>query len=701
MADEPLAEDPPAPTPPAGPEQEAVLPADLGFWRAKVKESDARLEQYKDLWQTNRERHQPPPAQLKTSTNRYDVNPNIDYTQVEQKKALLLFDRPEMVLTSETPLGDDPALQDAVVVHTAVLNQKLGPKPHGVDVKRVGQLCLTDALAISGFGWSIIGYSNVSVPVEVDVPDETKPPTVEAGPDGMPQLVPAMKKQTVRVPLKETCFWSHASVGKAIIPADATTADSDDWPYAGTKFSMPRAVALREFNLPADFEGTVSKDPSLIDPDADSQRKAPTKLVTGQWLWYYAAQFDEREAHPDKVRELVLIDGLDDRPARHRDSPYQTFGPDNRLTADSMEGLPVQPMILGDAPDQPFPLSDSSMTRNLADQYAVYIGQSIKHRDAATSIIMYRPSALSQEQREDLEQKGYFHFWGIEDEAMWPPGSPPVIAVPMSAVPRDNYEGAALIRRLIESTLAIGTNQSGLANTGKRSATEIATVQGNTDVRMEAIRLRVVDWLIRGTRKLDALLQRYSDSAQWVSVLGETGVRRWAQWDKHTIAGRFLYSIRPDSQLKTDAATDRNQLMQLYSFVAKDPSWNRAELNRRLAGAFGMDPAKAIAPPQPAGPPPPNVAVKVAMADLYSPAGPIAIKILQQAGYQIDPADVQTMMLAVTALPPKPDGAAKLTDPAPDGNPPHGGPADRMEQLDAHQQRRTGGIEGVGVVPGA
>jgi hypothetical protein len=269
---------------------------------------------------------------------------------------------------------------------------------------------------------------------------------------------------------------------------------------------------------------------------------------------------------------------------------------------------------------------------------------------------------------------------------------------------QETYAGQEIIERDIDRTLALGPNQAGSPNQTRRTATEISTMQASVDTRLAGEQQMVVAFFVAGVRKLDALIQRYSDRPQVTQILGDDGTKTWIQWNKELIAGRFAYTIKPDSQIHVDAAADRQQDLAFYNLTARDPFINRMELARRLALKWGFNPDKLVQQPPPPGPPQPNVQVRIQASDLDPrlPQFPFALEILQQSGYQISSDAMQNaVMLAGRATeigslpdditPPK-DSVAPVGQPQPE----HPGPAETTEPLSKHHADLTGKLPGGG-----
>lgn len=684
----------PAVPPPAAvapPEPPAIVPLtaeELSQWRTRRARARDAQQLWHKAWEANLDAYQPKPETLTADPSRYEVNPNVDFRQVEQKKAQLFYDRPEVVLEPEEPLTTELGAQQLVTLRQALLNKLLGPKPDGVDVLRTVQRALLDIIAIAGIGWTKIGWLSVTKSVPPDAE------TLAAGGPPYP----------VDVPIHERFFWDYLPVKRGLIPHDAIGLDADEWDWIGVDFTMPLTQAVREFQLPPDFEPKqTDTDPSLRKTKFDTEHSV--KQVSGTEIHYYRSRFHDDVTHPEVVYELVLIDGLEG-PARHRPCPYQELDADGRLTADSVTGYLIHPLSIRDAATGAYPLSDSSVTRPLVEQLKVYLGQQVMLRDASQPVVIFKESAIDGQQRDALKGNGYLRVFPIDD-ATWDAmniAGPPIQVLAMPTQSRDNYEGMSIFERKIEQSLGINSNQQGVFSTGRRSATEAQAVNAASDTLLAAQQARLTDGFLKGVRKLDALIQRMGKPT-YVKILGPSGAQGLQQVDPKLVPGRMLYKIRPDSQLRVDAAQDRAQFLQYYNFAAPSPNTNRLELDNMAARKFGMDPAKVVVPPAPPPPPPPKLSVSVSMADLLTPARPVAAKLL--LGQQPTPDDfslVEQLLAEAQVLPVDAQGDAlpvaggtASTEPVGQGQPEHPGPVEKAEQLDAHQERRTAGLEGVGV----
>lgn len=692
---------------PAAPQKLSLKESQRKFWQGAIKKARDRRERHKDLWSENLRRYAPAPADMLRQRGPYEANANVDFRQVEAKKPQLFFEVPDIRLTPREPLADP--VEDALTIHQVVLNDLLGPE--GVNAKRAVSLSILNCLATAGWGPTKIGF-------EVTIADVDEPETILDPATRQP--TPTGKTIKVKLPVHERYFWEPFSPANLLVPADCDSNDFDKAPWIGREFSLPLEVARRRFTIPKDFQPSKSDRPEpLTNDEANREEDDTTEAVWGQEIYYYAHVYDPKEANPEKIRELIFLDSLDE-PVVHRDLPYQTFDR-GRLSPDSLRGFPIHVLTLRDVPDSPYVPADSSMTRPLVDELNVFRGQLLKQRDATIPVNLCRGSAFSAEQRDKLVRGEFSTFIFLEDDA-FSASNPPVLPANKAVLPRESFSAQNVIEQDIERTLGIGPTQTGVLNArvGARSATEVRDARSNADARMAAEQTRVIEWFLAGVRKLDALVQRFADDQQIVVLVGPDGGARHRAWDKRTISGRFAYTIQPDSQLRIDSAQNRQSFLEFYNLTANDPYVVRSETSKKLVKLYGLDPAKAVTEPPPLQPPPPNVQFRVSGEDLnpLSPQFSIVLEIVKAAGYQIPDSVIQAAQLAAQAamlreqaqgLQGNGDGrGAGTSSPqsalpsggSPNfGQAPHGGTLAGTPPINKHSSDTTGAVQGVGNAP--
>lgn len=674
---EPNASTTPPPAPLAGPGQPIPMTEQqMGVWKGRIDRARRKRDLYLAEWQTNLDAYNGTP--LKNQPTRDWVNPNTDFADVEQKKSTLFFTTPEIHCTAKEPLAQ--GMEHVVLLKQAVLNDKLGP--NGVNAKRLMDKVLFDALCPSGWGATKIGYDATTRPV-----DQPDPNTGQS--------------TSVDVTVYEEWYWEHISPRKLLVPEDFFDNEFDKSPWIGMDIALPRLTAIRKYNLPDDFRSISSSDPAVFDQPqgvTDTSRD----LVTGVEIWYKAALEDESVFHPEMQRVLVLIDGLDDAPARHIDSPNQSLDQMGRLTPDSMVGYPIHVLTLRDLTDSAYIRSDCSMIRDLNDQFGKFLTTQVKQRETSIPMRIADQSIVTPDVMTKITEGDYGSII-----PMMSINPPPIIEIARAQYPRESNAAAERFERQIAKTLALDSNQQGVKGDTERTATELTIVANNASVRMKAERNRAINFFLRGVEKFDSLLQRFATETTAIQILGPQGQQEWSTWNKDTIAGRFGYTIKPDSGLDLDEATVRKQALDTYNFLGKDPLVDRSYLIQELAPALHLDPIKIKAPPPPPQVDKPSISIAFKGEDLVNP---LAVAMLIQGGVDITPEIISKAISLIAdavvapAVPQatgadQPAGATGASLPPPAPSPPHPGATPKTELIDQHTADHTGAISGAPNLP--
>ncbi|MGV1037705.1 MAG: hypothetical protein ACOYD0_11875 [Candidatus Nanopelagicales bacterium] len=686
------------------PQQNDMLPLspeDVKKWKSRIEASKEMIDEVKDEWDENVDRYL---LKKQRGKNPDDIVVPKDFAFVEAKKSQLMFQTPQVILG---PLL--PGIEPAVPVFEEVLNYYLGQ--NGVNAKAAVDEVLTDALCPSGIFAIKIGYESTvdgTKPMQMGEqpdPNFVAPPMLDPmAPPPQPPMVPII--QQVPNIIFERYIFERISPVKLIIPTDFKGSDYDKAAYQGFEFLMDLEVAKRAFDLPADFKKFVTEDDRLIG-DAEGDKRDKRKKVRGWEIYYKAAIFDPSVKHPELQRCLVLIEGLD-KPAKHRDSPYQQWMPDGTLGG--MPGFPVHIGALRYVSDSALPPSDCSMSKPQVDELSQ--GRTDMKTQRRRNIPM-RVAELSGvggvEGLAKIEKNIYQGIIPLDSI-----NPMPIADVPRASYPQENFEFDKLASRDLEEVWALGANPTGALNPTNRTATELAIAQNQSGNRLSKERNRFISWYVRGVEKLASLIQMFADEPDYVAITGSDGQKRIQQWDKTTIQGKFAFAIRPNSFAPLDATQDRADFLQFYNLLANSPNVDRLQLESELVRKFGLDPQKLIKAPTPPPPPPPespkvSVSIDEKCLTPSNPAFAIFIEILKDKGVQISDASIQAAQQAAAQIsnatglpvtgapsaqppmPPAPEG------PGGPGGPPSGLPPGRLQEaaqkatpVDLHQSDITG-----------
>lgn len=651
----------------------ASLPMDateVKAWWSRIELARARRKRESDKWKKLLQGYLPP-----TSDRADDINSNIHFRNVETKKANLFFQLPELQLEPLPPLQAliDPATQQPIDPYKAVaakrelLNKLLG-RDHA-NVLRTIDALLFDILAVSGVGASMIAYHCDYATVEDHQPGPAAP---NVGDILGINPIQTQVTQPVPVSVHEAWLWEPFSAAALLIPHDWMSTLYDAAPWLGREFCYPLKRAIREFGLPADFRANTSTNDLTLSADDKVPGKGSAEFVKGVLIWLHASEFDETEPNSQVFRELVLIEGQDDV-TRYRPSPYQDKDEYGRLTTESMIGNPIHPLVVRDCSDSAWIQSDSAFTDPLVRQENTWAAQDIQRRDANIPRFLYDEAI--KEAIDKLRDLTTGQGAGVDGQKLLQGMDKLIAMLPHLEQSQSDVEGRAQLRRAIDETLAVSSNQAGALNSTVRSATEVAAVQQNISVRLRKERARVMEWFLSGLRKFDAVVTQYGDLDTLTPLVGQANAQTLLLWK--SVNGRNAFDAKTDSQLSADAAEDRKSFLDFQNFNAKNPFVDQLQLSRIGAAKHGYDASTLIRQPQPPPPPAPDpkISISFTAADLDVPEARMLLGLPQNVSPE---AAMHAANLRAQA--------AK--------SPKHGGTADTVDPLSKHHGELTGGMPG-------
>lgn len=639
----------------------------LQAWKTRIDSAAKRTDKFTTLWRQQQAAYSGVPLDELPKEDTTVVNK--DMPRVKQKVAQLFYQVPEVHLTPKRP-----ETKGAVPVFQAVLNHKLR---HELSVSGMVDEVLTDVVAVSGLGVSKIGYEVVAEEVDVVTVDEQQAQEIEAGGGTVPT-----EKQPV--PIFERYFWNRVSPAKVLLPGEFTGTDFDKAAWIGIKYRKPLEVVKRDLGLDVEHEASTRDDLVVSDvTSADTDRS--TKEVECTEIWYKAFLFDKKEKHPLRQRRLVFVEG-EEEPIVHENSPYQRFDEEGKFLI-GMKKFPIRILTLTTVPDEAVPPSDTTISRPLVNELQLSRSQMIKQRARAVPIRWYNTSILDPETIAKIE-KG-------EIQDLIPvaaPGDQAVGEVARANYPRENFDFQRVIEGDLEESWAMGANQMGGDSPGEVSATESKIIQGNTNVRLDYERNKVLKWFLDGVELVGDLLQMFADDPDYIEVVGEDRVKTLQPWDKQSIAGEFVYGAKTNSALRLDVAQERQDSRNLYQLMANDPYANRQKLVEWVASTHDIDPAQFLVEPPPKQPDAPNVSFRFSGDDLnpLNPSFAIVLEVLALGGFQLSPQAVNAAklsaatMMATGGMPKMASGEISQPPAAPPDTE-HGGVAKQAEPLSKSQ----------------
>ena len=661
----------------------------LAYWQGEIAASHAQIDDTKlPEWRENLTRYQNKPRAVASKDD--DVWVPKDYALTERKRSQLWFAMPELFCQPKP--GQSPQTAQAAPVFAAVLNQKLADVDQ-FDADTVMTEVTFDAICPAGIMVSVLSYEATQ--------DGDKPIQGAPGPPdpltGQPTPGPVTMAPNI---IWEQYLWERVSPAHLVAPADFVGANYDKAPFLGTRFEMDREAAIRRWQL-EDIADDVpeGREPLKLlnqQEEASSDRRQ-RKVLTGVRLEYKASIYDPTVKHPKRLRELVVIDGMD-RPVVHRDSPYQTVTETGQLSGDSVLVFTTRVGSPRTIADGKFPMSDCQASRPQTDELSKGRTQMVQQRNRNIPMRAVDKTRVDKPFLDKLVKGEY-------QEIIPTDGDPNQILVEIakSQFPRENFTFNQIISQDLEETWAMSANQLGAAEAGQ-TATEASLKQRNTDARLSKEQQRVKDYAMGCVAVAATLIQRFSDQTDYVEVVGPVGAQILAQsalltgvpptppeqenaadpntpttvaWNKQMVQGSFLWTIKPDTQLRRDMTQERQFRRAAYNQYRRDPLVNAQKLVLWCLEAEGLGQGYMAPPAQPQEKPY-NISMSFTGEDLI-PFAPQYANVVQ--------------MLTLEGKPPTFTAAAATpTEVTP--TIPHGGPMPMTNPINKRQADQTGNMPG-------
>lgn len=662
----------------------------VAAWRAEIDRSKALAETHWHDWQQNLDSYiGNSPDAVTANANQQDwVNTNADFVNCEVKLAQLFYEQPDLQLTAKgefktkppaAPIPGAPPPQalpgvPIVAAHRELLNELLGIAH--ANVLETIHKAIKDCLVTAGVGATKIGYTATM--------EDVQPPEQYGAILGL--------QQGLQRPIDERWYWDRIPSKKLRIPADFMDTDFDRSPWLGMNFRMPLTQAKRLFDVPEDVSGTSERDTNVLNETHAGLQTTSVPYVDGIEIWYLAHIFDEDVIHPLVIRRHVLIDGVDQFVEKTNASPFQTVLPSGRLSADSMIGYPIHPLAIRTVPDSAYVPSDATMTRPLVRELCKFRTQLVQEREANRPRIAYDASKITPETLRRIEEGTIGSMIPVQEDALANGIDRIMAQVTQGSQTRGSYSANDYIQHDLDKTLGVDATGAGVAGKGERTATEISAVDRLRNARLDAERRRVLQWYLKGVEKYSALVCRFMTPQLAIPYIGQQAAQTWAQWDKKTWDGRFVFHARPDSQIRLDAATERKFALDVYQMTVRDPRANGEYLLRNLFEKAGFDVTQAMAgPPPPKKPDPPGITFSLKAEDLLGPAADQVREVLAQGGIQISQQAVQAsttqlfQQMSMGIRDASGHAVKAAIHPAE-----HGGPAEQVRPLDQQSADQSG-----------
>lgn len=552
----------------------------LEYWQGEISASDDQIKTLLQEWRTNLNRYQNKP--LKTTPSEDTIWVPKDYALTERKKPLLWFQLPDVACT---PNPGHAPVNTIAPIFAAVLNHYLR-HPHEFHANVVMTEVVFDAICPAGLMVCKLGYDAYT--------DGTLPMQVpQIGPDGQPAIdpltgQPILIEQEVPNILAERYYSTRFSPAYLRLPCEWVGSDYDRAPWIAHRFEDDKQTLIQRYGIDPD-EAFVEDDRPLESLNAiedETSQRQTRRLVRGTEIWYRTSLFDPTVKHPDRQRQLVLIG---DRVVVHRDSPHQTVEPTGRLSADSLIGYPIHVGSLRTVADGKFPNSDVQQTRPQVDELGKFRTTMVRQRSRSVPQRVGDKNRLPPDVQEKFAQ-------GVQQEIILVDGAPGdiIMEVARANYPRENFTANDYVDKDLNECWAMGSNQLGL-DEGGQTATEASLRQRNTDSRLAVEQARVKDYFIRLVQKAAVLVQRYCSPEDIARIVGPQAAQMYQQWQRTSVTNDVLWTIKPDSQLRTDLAQERQYRTQAYNQFRRDPLINPQALLTWALEPFGLNPQQFLA----------------------------------------------------------------------------------------------------------
>lgn len=630
--------------PPTATTPDAPLPFNQGAWNQRLQAARLTALDRVQRGRTMIDRYLVQP--LDWAPKQHTSTVPHDYFMVEQKKAQLFYQVPEVFLSAARPDAED-----AAPLLAAVLNQKILPAK-GVNAQALIDAMVFDLVCPMGFAACKIGYEATTrmAPQPPPIDPATGQPMLDA--DGIP-LQPQMKPTVI----SERYFADRIPPGRLRLPVEWLGGDLDTAPWVAFDFYETDADG-RGSSAMTEFEDLLQGPPQ----NATLQNRRRTTEV------WYRATTEDPTAHPDEIRYFQLKEG-ESEPTKHAKSPNQFVKPDGKLGG--MMGYPIGLLTLRTISDRATPPPDTHFTRGTFDELSITHTQQIQRRTRALPQTFIDATRFGTETLEQIEKN--------ENTAFIPVNGPldpsAVLALDKGRFGPENAVAHSTLERQGEQAWALGSNQQGVQTKGARTATELQLIQANVDTRLDKERGQILTWFCeKFVPKLAALVQMFADETDYVAVLGDDAAPRLVAWNKTQIQGDFTFTVQAGSSQRHDARSEQKRALDLYNLGANDPQWNGVELRRMVARAYGSDAARLIVKAPPPQPEKPKISISIKGEDLnpQMPQYPNVLLILQLNGVQ---------GLQNAAQPQEPIS-----------------PANPAEPIDSHFADETGQLSGGGAI---
>ena len=265
-------------------------------------------------------------------------------------------------------------------------------------------------------------------------------------------------------------------------------------------------------------------------------------------------------------------------------------------------GHPFEMLRNYDVPDHFYPMGDLEALECLQHELNALRSIHMQARRTYARKHLIRPRAFGPQAREALESLNDNEFVEVADETT--PFQDLIAPVPQQTVPPELYTQSEIIEQDIGDVSGVSEYQRGQVPETRRTATEAAMINDNTNARA-ADKLAAIELGIgRVARKIVALNAQFVTQDEWARVTGEDGSWFWVPYDRDDVSGEYDFDVEAGSTQPRNETVRRQEAVQLAQTMGEfiqmgvvDP---RAVAIQLLRNGFGIrNPEKFLVPMQP------------------------------------------------------------------------------------------------------
>lgn len=616
-----------------------------------------------------------------------------DWSMTKAKQAQLFSQVPEVRLKER-----NKQYEGAVPTFARKLNETLGFAEVGTAMDE----CLPDCINASGVAAVLIAYETrtemrdyttpqPSAHTGTSAPDGTPAPGAPAElalaglamPEGAgPGAPPAPSVTQIPYTTAKRFTIERLSPSDLLWDMTFTGSNFNKSPWQGRSGRIPWSRAIIEFGKSEDNpHGLVEADKStvcgqdnrspydMLTHGEERERYKETNQVSFEEIFYWRYLFHVEERSYEAIQRKVFVSGKTE-PVIDEEWQGQRRGENDSIIGSCK--MPIQFLTLTYVSDEAIPPSDTAMGRPQVDELVKSRSQMVRQRDHSIPVRGFNVNLVAPEVATSLMRgtwQGMIPFNGSGERAIW--------EVARSAFPREDFEFDRIAKADLAETWQVGssTGSGGGSGTQIRSAAEANNIQANFSTRVGYERGRVVRFFLNIAEVLAGLLSLYGD---WT----DEEKRALASWDMTKLPGYFIYSVRADSTVLLDAGQRYDRLERYLNISAKSGMVDEVPVLKEMAGLVGID-ESIVRPPQPKGPEPANISLRITGDDLQNPA---VVALLAKLGQLPSPEElaaakkyIMESVIVPPPAPPAPGGPAGPPAPAgPEGAtppviPPSGG----------------------------